>query len=103
VLHNQIKGASSLSKAPKPLLGNNNQEPELPASSSNSGSIIQEVPIPPEIVLVRGKLIPRYPKLTRITGELPNSRALLVINQNTKASKILILINKAFTGPNTHL
>jgi hypothetical protein len=40
VSRDQIKGASSLSEAPELLLGNNNQEPELPASGSNSGSII---------------------------------------------------------------
>jgi hypothetical protein len=62
-------GTSSLNKAPELLFGNNNQEPELPINGSNLGSIIQEVSIPPEMVLVRSKLIPRYPKSTRITGE----------------------------------
>jgi hypothetical protein len=65
--------------------------------------MIQEAPIPPEMVLVRGKLIPRCPKSTRITGKQPDSRTLLVINQNTEALKIPILINKAFTGSDAHL
>jgi len=55
------------------------------------------------MVSFRGKLLPRRPKSTRIAGEQSDPRALLVIDQNTEASKIPTSINEAFTGPDAHL
>ena len=55
------------------------------------------------MVSFRSKLFPRRPKLTRITGELVDHRALLVTNQNTEASKIPSLIKEALSGPDAHL
>jgi hypothetical protein len=93
-----IPGTPDLSEPPK-LLSRENQEPIVPIGASKQGSMNQEAP---EIVSFRNKLFPRYPKSTRITGELVNYCALLVINQNTEASKILLLIKEAFSGPDTY-
>jgi hypothetical protein len=57
----------------------------------------------PEIVSFRNKLLSRHPKLTRITGKLVDYHTLLVTNQNIKASKILLLIKEALSGPDTYL
>jgi hypothetical protein len=88
-----------LSKPPK-LLSRENQKPIVPIDTSKQDSINQEAP---EIVSFKGKLLPRCPKSTRIAGELVNYRTLLVTNQNTEASKILLLIKEALSGPDTYL
>jgi hypothetical protein len=93
-----IWSVSDLSKPPEPLF-ENNQEPVVPISTSKQGSINQEAP---EIISFRSKLFPRYPKLTRITRELVNYRALLVTNQNIEAFKISLLIKEAFSSLDTY-
>ena len=55
------------------------------------------------MVSFRGKLLPRHPKSTRITGESVDHRALIVSNQNTEASKIPSLIKEALSGPDAYL
>ena len=64
-----IGGDSSLSEVSGPLFRNNQNQPQPPLSGSDSGSTSREAPIPPDMVHVRGQLIPRRPKLTRIAGE----------------------------------
>jgi hypothetical protein len=71
-----IRGTPDLSKPLKPLF-ENNQEPIVPIGASEQGSINQEIP---KIVSFRSKLLFRYPKLTRITRELVDYRALIVSN-----------------------
>jgi hypothetical protein len=98
-LRNVIGGASDLSKPPEPLF-KNNQEPVVSTGAPEQGSTNQEAP---EIVNFRGKLLPRYPKSTRIAGESVDHRTLLVTNQNTEASKIPLSIKEALSGPDTYL
>jgi hypothetical protein len=91
---------SSLSEVSGTLFANNQNQPQQPHAS---GSTIREAPIPPNMVRIRGKLIPICPKSTRITGEPLDHRTLLVVNQNTEASKIPSSIKEALTGPDAHL
>jgi len=95
----QIGGDSSLSEVSGTLFANDQNQPQPPISGSTS----QEAPIPPDMVRVRGQLIPRRPKSTRIAGDPIDSRALLVVNQNTEASKIPSSIKEALSGPDAHL
>jgi len=92
----RIEGISTTSEPPE------HQEPQ-PPSGSESSSTIQKAPISPSIVRARGKLIPLRDKSTRITDRNLDHRALITINQNTKASKIPSLIKEALTSPDAHL